>query len=38
MQWKVIKLTGWTVEYVDALPFGKLYEILQIEDGLSKVT
>lgn len=35
-RWKLIKQTGWTVEYVDSLPIGKLYEFHQIEDGFNK--
>lgn len=36
LKWKVIKLTGWTLDYVDSLSIGKLYKCLQIEDGLTK--
>lgn len=36
MKWRLIKLTGWTVEYVDSLPIAKLYEFHQIEDGFNK--
>lgn len=36
MRWKVVKITGWTLDYIDSLPLGKLYECIQIEDGLTK--
>jgi len=36
MKWKIIKLTGWTIDYIDALPIAKIYEFLQIEDGMTK--
>jgi hypothetical protein len=29
-------MTGWTFEYVDSLPIGRLFEMIQIEDGLTK--
>lgn len=36
MKWRVVKMTGWTLDYIDSLPLGKLYECVQIEDGLTK--
>lgn len=36
MKWKLIRKTGWTIEYVDSLSLGKLYELYQIDDGLTK--
>ena len=36
IKWNIVKQTGWTFEYIDSLSYGKLQEILQIEDGLTK--
>lgn len=36
LRWKLVKLTGWTMDYVDSLNMGLFYELLQIEDGLAK--
>jgi len=36
MKWRVVKLTGWTLDYIDSLSIGRLYEFLQIEDGMTK--
>lgn len=33
MQWRLIKLTGWTLDYVDSLSMGQLRELYQLEDG-----
>jgi len=35
-RWLLIKLTGWTDEYVESMPIGKIHMYLQIEDGYSK--
>lgn len=35
-KWRLIKLTGWTPEQVDALTLQQMYEFLQIEDGITK--
>ena len=34
--WRLIKLTGWTADYVDSLSLGRMYKFIQIEDGLKK--
>lgn len=36
LKWRVIKMTGWTYDYIDSLPLGRLYQCIQIEDGLTK--
>jgi hypothetical protein len=35
-KWQLIKLTHWTLDYVDSLSFGQLQKLMQIEDGLNK--
>lgn len=36
MKWRLIKLTHWTLDYVDSLSLGQVFELIQIEDGLTK--
>jgi hypothetical protein len=36
MKWRLVKLTGWTLDYIDSLSIGRLYECIQLEDGLAK--
>ena len=35
-RWQLIKLTGWTDEYVESMPIGKILMYLEIEDGYIK--
>lgn len=35
-KWRLVKLTGWTLDYIDSLSLGRLYECVQIEDGINK--
>ena len=35
-RWMLIKLTGWTDEYIENLPIGKVQQLLDIEDGYKK--
>jgi len=35
-RWQLIKLTGWTDDYVENLPLGKVLMYLQLEDGYQK--
>jgi hypothetical protein len=34
--WELVEDTGWTLEYIDSLPFGKIHERLQVIDGRNK--
>lgn len=36
MKWRIVKLTGWTLDYIDSLPYGRLLECVQVEDGMTK--
>lgn len=35
-RWEIIGETGWTLDYVDALPVGDFVEWLQVRDGRAK--
>ncbi|MDD3948751.1 MAG: hypothetical protein PHT43_04740, partial [Anaerolineaceae bacterium] len=35
-RWELVKETGWTLEYVDALSVADMNEWLQVRDGMSK--
>ena len=35
-RWEIVEQTGWTLEYVDALSVGDLFEYWQIIDGRNK--
>ena len=36
IKWKMVRKTGWTIDYIDSLPLGRLYRFVQIDDGLTK--
>lgn len=35
-RWELVKETGWTLEYVDALSVGDFAEWIQVRDGKAK--
>jgi hypothetical protein len=34
--WRIVEETGWTLEYINDLPFSKIAEWIQVKDGTSK--
>jgi len=34
--WELVEATGWTLDYIDSLPFGKIHERIQVIDGRNK--
>lgn len=36
LKWRVVKITHWTMDYIDSLSVGRLFEFIQIEDGMNK--
>lgn len=32
----MVKETGWTLDYIDALPVSALHEWMQVKDGIAK--
>jgi len=35
-RWELVKTTGWTLEYIDALSLADLHEFLKVRDGKAK--
>ena len=35
-RWEIVKETGWSLEYIDALSLGDYFERFQVQDGISK--
>lgn len=35
-RWELVKETGWTLEYIDALSVADLHEWMQVRDGKAK--
>ena len=34
--WKIAFETGWTLEYIEALPMSRYVEYIEIKDGIAK--
>jgi hypothetical protein len=37
VEWELVERTGWTFEYIDALPLSRLHQYEQIKDAKTKV-
>jgi hypothetical protein len=35
-QWEMARKFGWTLEYIESLPLGRLHQYWQIQDGEGK--
>ena len=36
LRWDMVEATGWTLEYIDSLPFSEVQNYLGIRDGRAK--
>lgn len=37
-RWELVKETGWTLEYIDALSVATFHEWMQVKDGTAKAS